>query len=114
MNHRRKSRSSVCPSYKSFFDVLYNILNFGVVTVFSAFHYKFYPRRAKRALGSGENSSRLLFIDSEMAGRIRLKLGGIVEGMQENDLAKEFFRSVNIGHGQVGGPQVPLLRHEDD
>ena len=44
-----------------------------------------------------------------MAGRIRLKLGGIAEGMQENDLAKEFFGSVNVGRGQVGGPQVPLI-----
>ena len=91
MNHRRKSRSSVCPSYKSFFDVLYNILNFGVVTVFSAFHYKFYPRRAKLALGSGENSRALLLIDSDMAGRIRLKLGGMVESICQNVLAKEFF-----------------------
>ena len=30
-------------------------------------------------------------IDSDMAGRIGLKLGGMVEGMGENDLAKEFF-----------------------
>ena len=51
----------------------------------------FYPRRAKRALGSEENSSCLLLIDSEMAGPIKLKLGGMVEGMQENVLAKEFF-----------------------
>ena len=50
-----------------------------------------YPRRAKRALGSRENSSGLSLIDSHMAGRIGLKLGGMVEGMQENVLAKEFF-----------------------
>ena len=50
-----------------------------------------YPRRAKRALGSRENSSGLTLIDSDMAGRMGLKLGGMVEGMQENVLAKEFF-----------------------
>ena len=44
-----------------------------------------------------------------MAGPIRLKLGGMVEGMQENVLAKEFFGSVNVDRGQVCGPQVPLL-----
>ena len=49
------------------------------------------PRRAKRALGSEGNSSCVLLIDSEMAGPIKLKLGGMVEGMQENVLAKEFF-----------------------
>lgn len=51
----------------------------------------FDPRRAKRALGSVENSRCPLLIDSEMAGPIKLKLGGMVEGMQENVLAKEFF-----------------------
>ena len=50
-----------------------------------------YPRRAKRALGSVENSSCPLLIDSKMAGPIRLKVGGMVEGMQENVLAKNFF-----------------------
>ena len=50
-----------------------------------------HPRRAKRALGSEENSRCMLAIDSEMAGRIGLKLGGMVEGMCENVLAKEFF-----------------------
>ena len=74
----------------------------------------FNPRRAKRALGSRENSGRLLLIDSEMAGRIGLKLGGMVEGMGENVLAKEFFGSVEVGRGQVSGPQVPLLGHGDD
>ena len=52
-------------------------------------------------LGSGEESRASELIDSEMAGRIRLKGGGIVEGMQENDLAKAFFGSVNVGRGQV-------------
>ena len=33
-----------------------------------------YPRPAKRALGSEENSGCLTLIDSEMAGLIRLKL----------------------------------------
>ena len=73
-----------------------------------------YPRRAKRALGSEENSSCMELIDSEMAGPIRLKLGGMVEGMGENVLAKEFFGSVEVDRGQVSGPQVPLLGHGDD
>ena len=51
----------------------------------------FYPRRAKRALGSEENSSCLLLIDSEMAGPIKLKLGGMVEDMWDNILTKEYF-----------------------
>ena len=46
-----------------------------------------------------------------MAGRIGLKLGGMVEGMCENVLAKEFFGSVEVDRGQVGGPQRPLLGH---
>ena len=33
----------------------------------------------------------------------------MVEDMQENVLAKEFFGSVNVDRGRVGGPQVPLL-----
>ena len=49
-----------------------------------------------------------------MAGRIKLKLGEMVEGMCENVLAKEFFGSVEVGRGQVSGPQVPLLGHGDD
>ena len=49
-----------------------------------------------------------------MAGPIRLKLGGMVEGMQENVLAKQFFGSVEVDQGQVGGPQVPLLGRGDD
>ena len=53
-------------------------------------------------------------IDSEMAGPIGLKLGVLIEGMWENVLAKEFFGSVNIHQGQVGGPQVPLLGHGDE
>ena len=44
-----------------------------------------------------------------MAGWIELKLGGMIEGMGENDLAKEFFGSVEVDRGQVSGPQVPLL-----
>ena len=47
--------------------------------------------RSERALGSEENSRCLSLIDSEMAGRIGLKLGGMIKGMQENVLAKEFF-----------------------
>ena len=72
------------------------------------------PMRAKRALGSRENSRALSLIDSEMAGRIGLKLGGMVEGMCENVLAKEFFGSVEVDRGQVSGPQVPLLGRGDD
>ena len=49
-----------------------------------------------------------------MAGRIRLKLGGMVEGMQENVLAKKFFGSVEVDQGHVSGPQVPLLGRGDD
>ena len=49
------------------------------------------PRRAKRALGSEENSRGVLLIDSEMAGPIRLKLGGMVQDMGENVLTKNFF-----------------------
>ena len=49
-----------------------------------------------------------------MAGPSKLKLGVLIEGMWENVLAKEFFGSVNIHQGQVGGPQVPLLGHGDE
>ena len=49
-----------------------------------------------------------------MAGRIGLKLGGMIKGMQENVLAKEFFGSIEVDGGQVSGPQVPLLGHGDD
>ena len=42
-------------------------------------------------MGSEENFRRNLLIDSEMAGPIKLKLGGMVEGMGENVFAKEFF-----------------------
>ena len=65
-------------------------------------------------MGSVENCGCVSLIDSEMAGRIGLKLGGMVEGMQENVLTKEFFGSVEVGRGQVGGPQVPLLGRGDD
>ena len=53
-------------------------------------------------------------IDLDMAGPIKLKLGGMVEGMQENVLAKKFFGSIEGGQGQNGGPQVPLLGHGND
>ena len=53
-------------------------------------------------------------IDFEMAGRIRLKLGGMIKSMCENVLAKEFFGSVKVDLGHVGGPLVPLLGHGDD
>ena len=38
----------------------------------------------------------------------------MVEGMGENVLAKEFFGSVDVDRGQVGGPQVSLLGRWDD
>ena len=47
--------------------------------------------RSERGLGSEENCVRPSLIDSEMAGQIGLKLGGMIMGMQENVLAKEFF-----------------------
>ena len=72
------------------------------------------PRRAKRALGSRENCGASELIDSEMAGRIGLKLGGMIKGMGENVLAKEFFGSVEVDRGQVNGPQVPLIGYGDD
>ena len=50
-------------------------------------------------MGSVENSRCPLLIDSEMAGRIKLKLGEMVEGMCENVLAKEFFGSVEVDPG---------------
>ena len=65
-------------------------------------------------MGSEENSGRLSLIDSEVAEPIRLKLGGMVKGMGENDLAKEFFGSVEVDWAQVSGPQVPLLGRGDD
>ena len=65
-------------------------------------------------MGSEENCGCLSLIDSEMAGLIKLKLGGMVEGMGENVLAKEFFGSVEVDLVQVGGPQVPLLGRGDD
>ena len=49
-----------------------------------------------------------------MAGPSKLKLGGMVEGMCENVLAKEFFGSDNMHQDQVGGPQLPLLGHGDE
>ena len=72
------------------------------------------PRRAKRALGSRENSGRLLLIDSKMARRIKLKLGGVIKDMCENVLAKKFFGSIEVDRGRVHGPQVPLLCRGDD
>ena len=48
-----------------------------------------------------------------MAGRIGLKLGGMVEHMCQNVLVKEFFGSDEVDRGQVSGPQVPLLCHGD-
>ena len=55
-----------------------------------------------------------MLIDSEIAGPSELKLGGMVEGICENVLAKEFFGSDNMHQDQVGGPQLPLLGHGDE
>ena len=49
-----------------------------------------------------------------MLGPIKLKLGGMIKGIWENILAKEFFGSDEVDRGQVGGPQVPLLGRGDD
>ena len=38
----------------------------------------------------------------------------MIEGMVENVLTKEFFGSIEVDRGQVGGPQVPLLGRGDD
>ena len=38
----------------------------------------------------------MLHIDSEMAGPMGLKLGGMIKGMQENILAKEFFDPLKL------------------
>ena len=46
-----------------------------------------------------------------MAGPRGLKLGGMIEGMCPNVLAKEFLGSVHVHQDQVGGPQVSLLGH---
>ena len=53
-------------------------------------HHFNLSKLSERGLGSGEDSSASYLIDSEMAGPIKLKLGGMVESMQENILAKEF------------------------
>ena len=42
-----------------------------------------------------------------------MKLGGIVEGMQENALVKEFFGSINNDQVQINGPQVSFLGRGD-
>ena len=49
-----------------------------------------------------------------MLGPIRLKLGGMIEGIHENVPKKKFFGSVDVDRGQVSGPQVPLLGRGDD
>ena len=49
-----------------------------------------------------------------MDGPIGLKICGMVEDKWENVLAKEYFGSVEVDRGQVGGPLVPLLGHGDD
>ena len=54
--------------------------------------------------------SRLLEVDSEMAGPSRLKLGVVIEDMCENVIEKEFFRSVNrcfIGRRNRGSQSAP-------
>ena len=65
------------------------------------------------ASGSGEEHGGLMLIYSEIAGRIVLKICRMVEGICKNVLAKEHFGSINVNQGQIGEPQVPLLRHRD-
>ena len=55
-----------------------------------------------------------MYVTYRLAGQIRLKLGGMVEGMGENILAKECFGSVEVDWGQVSAPQVPLIGRGDD
>ena len=45
---------------------------------------------------------------------IRLKLGRMIKGMHEDVPKKEFFGSVDVDRGEVGGPQVPLLGHGNE
>ena len=78
------------------------------------FHMKLSQGERSEPWGSRENSRRVALIDSEMAGPSELKLGGMIEGMGENVLVKDFFGSVNKHQGQVDGPQVPLLGHGDE
>ena len=49
-----------------------------------------------------------------MSGPIGLKFDGMIEGIAENVLAKDFFESVKVDRVQVGGPQMPLLGRWDD
>ena len=47
-------------------------------------------------------------IDSEVAERIRPKLGRIIEDMQGNVLAKEFFGFDSVDRRDINGPTVYL------
>ena len=52
----------------------------------------FYPKASvSETWGIREDCGLFFLIDSEMAGPSGLKLGGLVEGMREIVLAKEFF-----------------------
>ena len=55
--------------------------------------------RSERGLGSPENSSHFTLIDSEMAGPIGLKLGGMIKGIAEKffDLSK-LTKVRSVGH----------------
>ena len=57
-----------------------------------------YQKRAKRAFGiglkGGGKSSCLLLFSSQVAGPKWVKLSGIILGIRENVLAKEFFEKV--------------------
>ena len=58
-------------------------------------------RRAKRAVGSRENSQRLLHTDSEIPGMIRLKLGWMVVGMMQTGLSPSTNQAEAFKVGQL-------------
>ena len=64
---------------------------------------RFDPKASEASLEVSERtvyfSARMLLIGSEMAGPIGLKLGGMVEGICENNLPKHFFLIFGIQDG---------------
>ena len=69
-----------------------------------------YPKASEASLGVTERSVvGTCLWTQRWLGLSGSKLGGMIEGMCENVLAKKFFGSVH--QGQVGGPHVPLLGH---
>ena len=57
---------------------------------------------------------RIVVISAAHRLRDGWTVGGMVEGMGENVLAKKFFGSVEVDRARVGGPRVPLLYHGND